>query len=209
MNLICAGSDSGASLGNMHPTSTGSNSSIQDHLSHSWHHLNHQMQIWFNGLPETFMPSAIIPVSPHGAPNLTEVWLSIPVCAATTLTWHFSQILLLVNKPHDMPPRGHRRPTIAARVNACRDIQSEITYHSRQILGLCLARPDASVRIHALHPLFVAGQCLSEVSERRVIVDLLRGIEKDLGWATEYRVRQLFEQWGWRIDGGEIVDGIG
>lgn len=69
-------------------------------------------------------------------------------------------------------------------------------YHSRQILGLCLARPDAAVRIFALHPLFVAGQCLTEVGERRVVVELLQGVERDLGWGTGYRVRQLREQWG-------------
>lgn len=55
----------------------------------------------------------------------------------------------------------------------------------------------------------MAGQCLSEMSERKVVIDLLRGIEKDLGWATEYRVRQLLEQWGWETDGGGGVDGVG
>ena len=206
MNLICANSDSDGSPGDLHPDDEDSNTGTQNLLSQKWHFLSHEMETWFNGLPETFMPSAIIHISPHGA-NLTEVWLSIPVCAATTLTWHFSQILMLVNRPHDEPAR--RRTTIADRVNSSRDFQSEITYHSRQILGLCLARPDASVRIYALHPLFVAGQCLSEAGERRVIIDLLRGIEKDLGWATEYRVQQLLQQWGWQMDGDEVLSGEG
>ncbi|KAL8915424.1 MAG: hypothetical protein Q9172_006872 [Xanthocarpia lactea] len=209
MNLICANSDSDGSPGDLHrddPTFEDSNTGTQNLLSQKWQSLSHEMETWFNGLPETFMPSAIIHVSPHGA-NLTEVWLSIPVCAATTLTWHFSQVLMLVNRPHDVPAR--RRTTIADRVNSSRDFQSEITYHSRQILGLCLARPDASVRIYALHPLFVAGQCLSEEGERRVIIDLLRGIEKDLGWATEYRVQQLLQQWGWQMDGDEVLSGEG
>ncbi|CAL8575735.1 hypothetical protein XPA_001640 [Xanthoria parietina] len=210
MNLICASSDPNSSPGNNNnnnpnPTSAGPNPNLQDDLlSQSWHHLIHQMQTWFNGLPETFMPSAIIPVvRPDGASsNLTEVWLSIPVCTATTLLWHFSQILLLVHRPpHIIPPHRprHRRraaTAIADRITAYRTLQSEILYHSRQILGLCLARPDAAVRIFALHPLFVAGQCLTEVGERRVVVELLRGVERDLGWATGYRVRQLREQWG-------------
>ena len=29
-----------------------------------------------------------------------------------------------------------------------------------------------------------------------MVVELLRGVERDLGWATGYRVRQLREQWG-------------
>jgi hypothetical protein len=48
-----------------------------------------------------------------------------------------------------------------------------------------------------VQPLFVAGQCLTETRERRIILDLLRGIESDLGWATDYRVRQLLKEWGW------------
>ncbi|KAL8769641.1 MAG: hypothetical protein Q9209_004438 [Squamulea sp. 1 TL-2023] len=201
MNLICVSSGPGASSKAMHPDDTAhgsSNTSVtEESLSEKWQNLDHELETWFNGLPETFMPSAIIPITLHGA-QFTEVWLSIPVCAATTITWHFSQILLLVNKPYNIFPR--RRTTIANRVNSYRNIQSEITYHSRQILGLCLARPDASVRIHALHPLFVAGQCLTETAERRVVIDLLRGTEKDLGWATDYRVQQLHQEWGWQME---------
>lgn len=28
--------------------------------------------------------------------------------------------------------------------------------------------------------------------------DLLREIETDLGWATDYRVQKLLKEWGWR-----------
>ncbi|KAL8979278.1 MAG: hypothetical protein Q9205_005344 [Flavoplaca limonia] len=66
MNLICASSASSPST------------QSQDHISQQWHHLTHQLQTWFNGLPETFMPSAIIPTSLHNTTHLTEVWLSIP-----------------------------------------------------------------------------------------------------------------------------------
>jgi hypothetical protein len=45
--------------------------------------------------------------------------------------------------------------------------------------------------------MFVSGQCLMEPRERRTIIGLLRGIEADTGWATEYRVKQLLREWGW------------
>ena len=45
-------------------------------------------------------------------------------------------------------------------------------------------------------PLYVAGQCLTHHRERKVIIDLLRGIEVELGWATQYRVQQLEKEWG-------------
>ncbi|KAL8721835.1 MAG: hypothetical protein Q9225_001549 [Loekoesia sp. 1 TL-2023] len=191
MNLLCV--DETAPVNNQHS------------LSAKWARLNYEMEVWFNGLPETFMPSAIIPVHPHGT-NLTEVWSSIPVCTATVMTWHMAQVLMLVNKPPDVPTR---RPTVAERMKSYRNIGQEIAFHSRQILGLCLARPEASVRIHGLQPVFVAGQCLTEMTERKVVVDLLRGIETDLGWATEYRVQQLLQEWGWKNGNGEGVPGQG
>ena len=49
-----------------------------------------------------------------------------------------------------------------------------------------------------LQSLFVAGQCLESSGERKVIVELLRDIEKGLGWETEYRVQSY-----WRSGVGE------
>ena len=63
--------------------------------------------------------------------------------------------------------------------------------------GIALSRPEASVRVHQTQPLFVAGQCLSQSHERNMILELLRGTESDLGWATENRVQQLLKDWGW------------
>lgn len=165
--------------------------------SRKWTALTHELETWFNGVPETFMPSAIIPVQ---AP-FTEIWSSIPVCTATVMICHMAQILMLAHKPAHITTTSHERPTIAARVQSYRDTDREIAYHSQQIVGMCLARPDASVRINALHPLFVAGQCLTEAADRRVLLDLLRGIERDLGWATGYRGRQLLREWGWEEEG--------
>ncbi|KAL9003706.1 MAG: hypothetical protein Q9188_003446, partial [Gyalolechia gomerana] len=71
----------------------------QQSLTAKWTRLSYEMEVWFNGLPETFMPSAILPVHPHGSSHLTEVWSSIPVCTATIMTWHMAQVLMLINKP--------------------------------------------------------------------------------------------------------------
>ena len=108
--------------------------------------------------------------------------------------YHMARILLLVNKPHTSTGR---RGTIANRLHSYRSIESDIRYHSREILGISLSRPDGSVRIHSLQPLFVSGQCLTDTCERRIVIRLLRGVETDLGWATEYRVNQLLREWGW------------
>lgn len=166
-----------------------------------WTALTHELETWFNGVPETFMPSAVL----QAPPSFTEIWSSIPVCTATVMICHMAQILMLAHKPITITTTSHERPTtIAARVQSYRVIDREIAYHSRQIVGMCLARPDASVRVNALHPLFVAGQCLTETADRRVLLDLLRAVEGDLGSATGYRVRQLLGEWGWEEGGGLI-----
>ena len=108
--------------------------------------------------------------------------------------FHMARILLLINKPHESTAR---RSTVASRLKSYRNIESEIRFHSSEICGIALARPENSVRVHQVQPLFVAGQCLTEPDERRVVLELLRGIESDLGWAADYRVQHLLKEWGW------------
>jgi hypothetical protein len=105
-----------------------------------------------------------------------------------------ARILLLINKPHESTAR---RSTVTNRLRSYRSIESEIRFHSHEICGISMSRPEASVRIHSLQPLFVSGQCLTEPRERRMILNLLRGIEGDIGWATEYRAKQLLKEWEW------------
>lgn len=176
----------------------------QQMLLERWYRLEAELDAWFNGLPDTFKPCARIEPSQarHYYPaeeakdltTLQEVWHSIPMCASTMQHYHMARILLLINKPHESTSR---RSTITLRLQSYRSIETEISYHSREIVGIGLARPDGSVRIHSLQPLFVAGQCLTDPRERRVTIRLLRAIEADLGWATEYRVQQLLKEWGW------------
>ena len=165
-----------------------------------WFSLRKQFQVWHDGLPVTFKPSArVAPAQTSGpmfnndnASMFAEVWYSIPMCASTMQTYHMSQILLFMNKPHEST---QGRSTVVARMNSYQSVLAMCQKHSREIVGISLARSDEAVRIHSVQPLFTAGQCLSDARERQVVLHLLRDIESDIGWATDYRVRQLFEQW--------------
>ena len=64
-----------------------------------------------------------------------------------------------------------------------------------QFRNISLSTPDDATRVHSTQPLFVAGQCFSAYTEQAIVLDLLEGIENDLGWATGYRVRDLREEW--------------
>ncbi|KAF2643294.1 hypothetical protein P280DRAFT_249075 [Massarina eburnea CBS 473.64] len=164
-----------------------------------WQSLQRQFQVWHDGLPITFKPCARVDTvrSPGGMihedePLFPEVWYSIPMCASTMQAYHMSQIQLLMNKPHEST---QGRTTVSARLNSYQSVLAACQVHSREIVGISLSRCDEAVRIHSVQPLFTAGQCLIDPRERQVVLDLLRGIEADIGWATEYRVRALIEQW--------------
>lgn len=169
-------------------------------LLDQWYHLKQQFETWYDGLPVTFQPSARVEPSRtpgqlmHGENEtlFPEVWYSIPMCASTMQCYHMSQIQLLMNKPHEST---QGRTTVFARLNSYQSLLAACQVHSREIVGISLARPDDAVRIHSVQPLFTAGQCLSDPRERQVVLNLLREIELDIGWATDYRVRQLVQQW--------------
>ncbi|EAW11944.1 uncharacterized protein ACLA_007030 [Aspergillus clavatus NRRL 1] len=175
----------------------------QQALLERWYRLKAELDTWYDRLPASFWPCARIDLSkvPHpkaaedeDASSLSEIWFSIPMCSSAMQHYHMGRVLLLINKPHESTSR---RSAVTNRLNSYRSIENEIRFHSREIVGISLARPDGSVRINSLQPLFVSGQCLTEDRERRVVLRLLRGIEVDLGWATEYRVKQLLREWGW------------
>lgn len=164
-----------------------------------WNSLQRQFQAWHDGLPITFKPCARVdPGSSAGAfvhrdeGLFPEVWYSIPMCASTMQAYHMSQIQLLMNKPHEST---QGRTTVSARMNSYQSVLAACQAHSREIVGISLSRSDEAVRIHSVQPLFTAGQCLSDPRERQVVMDLLRGIESDIGWATQYRTQALAEQW--------------
>ncbi|KAF2709715.1 hypothetical protein K504DRAFT_467666 [Pleomassaria siparia CBS 279.74] len=170
-----------------------------------WYQIKQQFQTWYDGLPVTFQPCARIQSSRAQGESealFPEVWYSIPMCASTMQCYHMSQIQLLMNKPHEST---QGRTTVCARLNSYHSVLAACQVHSREIVGISLARPDDAVRIHSVQPLFTAGQCLNDPNERQVVLDLLRGIETDIGWATEYRGRQLVQQWQWDENDESLV----
>lgn len=167
-----------------------------------WSYLRRQFQVWHDGLPITFRPCARIP--PSRLPGslieddldsvLPEVWYSLPMCASIMQSYHMSQVQLLMNKPHETT---QGRTTVYARFSSYESAIAECQAHSREIVSIALSRPDAAVRINSVQPLYTAGQCLADPRERRLVLKMLRDIQADTGWATDYRARQLLQQWEW------------
>ena len=81
-------------------------------------------------------------------------------------------------------------------------------------MSISLALSNDSARIHSVQPLYTAGQVLGNNEDRALwegigpksskmvdnvricVLNLLQGIQRETGWATEYRMQHLLEQWG-------------
>jgi len=167
-----------------------------------WMHLKDHFDLWRSGLPPTFQPVARVDPTnvPEGVANaqndttIPEVWYSNPMCASTMQHYHMSQIQLLLNKPHEST---QLRTSVLQRLTSYEQVIVESRMHAREIVGISLSRLDATARIHSVQPLYTAGQCLEDVRERKLVLKLLREIEADTGWASEYRVKALLQQWEW------------
>ena len=196
-----------------------------------WEGLDDQLRVWYEGLPDDFHATAVHAANVKG--GIDEQWFPRPMCASTMQSYHFARVQLLHNKPHmstavpwsakesSLGGGGgcHRAPgiSLAARHASYASILQQSRAHAKEIVAIGLGRSDEGTRIHAVQPLWTAGLVLGisdeeDVSEeteswRRSIISQLRGIERDMGWASEYRVRSLLELWNlppnWGLNGDE------
>lgn len=171
----------------------------QESLLQRWSLLEHDLTRWYQSRPSTLEPCARTnshtrdhhPTDEDETP-FERIWHTIPMCAAAMQSYHMARILLLMNRPQVSTAI---RSTVTARLTSYRDTERQVLHHGREICGISLSMPPESVRVHSLQPLFVAGQCFSSLYARRIVLGLLVGVERDLGWASAYYVNKLREEW--------------
>lgn len=187
----------------------------QRELLDYWESMVEQLRVWHDGLPDSFHPTASIPSDREFC---TQQWFTRPMCGSTRQWYHLARVQLLNNKPQlstatpvqSLLGAGTPGTSLAARYASYSSILTQSRFHAKEIVAISLGRSDESARIHAVQPLWTAGLVLGNDNDpeeyghvsaeteswRRTIVDLLRGIEHDLGWASEYRVQSLLDLWG-------------
>ncbi|KAJ5538896.1 hypothetical protein N7494_008375 [Penicillium frequentans] len=192
------GSPPSTSPGGNQETSPGPDQQLYPDTN-TWLDLSFEFQVWFEGVPETFRPCVRIE-NPRDLTKLPdgpqlpfpEVYYSFSTCAAAMQHYHFGRIALLLNRPTDVVSAPS---TAFDRLQGYRDLTKEVEYRSREVFGIALGRPKGEVRVYMTPLLLAVGQCLESADEHRIIVDLLSGVETDLGWATESVVQKLQASW--------------
>ncbi|KAL4914963.1 hypothetical protein BDW62DRAFT_189406 [Aspergillus aurantiobrunneus] len=162
----------------------------------AWLKLSFEFQSWVERIPETFRPCLRLE-RPKLAPTMAgktshmpfpEIFYSLPSCAAAMQQYHFGRLALSLNRPSD----DIAGPSTAFdRLQGYRDLTKEVDHRCREICGIALARPQSGVRVQMITLLYAVGQCLEKPEEKLIVVDLLRGIEADLGWSTASQVQKL------------------
>lgn len=181
--------------GSPHPESSETQAADID----TWLKLCFDLQTWFEGVPETFRPCIRIEhPKDHSKPPeksslpFPEVFHGLTTCAAAMQHYHFGRIALLLNRPPDVVSAPS---TAFDRLQGYREVTKEVEYRCREVCGIALGRPQGGLRIYMVPLLYAVGQCLENAEEHDIIVDILRGVEADLGWATEYAVLKLQASW--------------
>ena len=172
----------------------------QELLHERWEILMSELDKWYDCLPSTFTEAARTKAQGNSDPQhklaletFQQIWFDLPLCAATIQSYHQARILLLVNQPQQSTAI---RSTVSARLRAYRHALKEALYHAREICGINLANPTDPVRINSVQALFVAGQVFQGKREQDAVLEILAGIERDLGWTTQYHVVKLVDEWG-------------
>ncbi|KFX94455.1 hypothetical protein V490_04355 [Pseudogymnoascus sp. VKM F-3557] len=201
-NYMAAGTDSQhqtneRELGIQSSTSPGSQPSKKD----TWTTISHDLDIWYDGLPDSFRPCARIDrkvsepatdSSPPRPATIPDIWYTSDMCGSTMQTYHLARMLVLAHRDDT----ARRRGGVFNLLTANRSIEAELRYHSHEIFGIALSSPITSITLHQTQTIFVAAQCLINDEERQMALDILRRVNHDLGWETEYRIQQLLKEWG-------------
>lgn len=183
----------------------------------TWNQLKSELEIWFAALPRIFQPCSRVELSQirssgerNGCCNRAksliqhETWYSNGMCASTMQSYYMAQIILTLYKPrshqtrsavpnsHTNIPRPRKSVDALSELNR---ISAELQTHAIEICAIAISHPEEAARVHMLQPLYLAGRCLGDPSDRATVVNLIESIEDELGWHAKYRVEALLEEW--------------
>lgn len=147
-----------------------------------WRALYDLLEDWHQDRPEALLPLMVEQPSPNDYKNPFPIVLYATSHGISgNQLYHAAALLMLQHKPKEM---RLLKP------------QKSKFWHARQICGIATSNADHNSWTNALQPLWIAGTIMSHPSEHHAILSLLRLIESETGFATEWRANDLMEFWG-------------
>ncbi|OHF00466.1 hypothetical protein CORC01_04216 [Colletotrichum orchidophilum] len=149
-----------------------------------WMNLWRYVENWHSRRPSQMQHIMSIPSS--DAEPFPKILYSNPAAISGNQLYHTASLLMLQNRPASL--RLSPRPRSAL-------------WHARQICGISMTNHHHGAWTNSVQPLWIAGRCMSHITEHRAILQLLEKIETESGWGTKWRADDLKEFWGDLGDG--------
>jgi len=156
---------------------------IVDYLS-EWTRLFSLVERWYANRPEEMKPLLQIPNIAQ--PFATTLFGSGPAISGNQM-YHTAALLMLKYKPAQVSRKQQQQQ---------QQQQGSLLWHARQICAISISNEHHGAWTNSTQPLWIAGQQMSHASEHRAILAIYERIERETGWATQWRAEDLREFWG-------------
>ena len=163
--------DPNASLG----TTSRTDPKLRDGWLKLWKHISD----WHDLRPAPLHSIMTIPSSDTSP--FPMILFSNPAGISGNQLYHTASILMLQNQPPGL--RLSPKPR-------------SILWHARQVCAISISNDHHGAWTNGIQPLWIAGRCMSHPTEHRAILELLERIERESGWGTRWRAKDLKELWG-------------
>lgn len=157
-----------------------------EYIQH-WSRLFEVLESWYLDRSEEMLP--LLTISPstnpsiHSKPFSTLLYGNGPAVSGNQL-YHTACLLMLKHRPsHLQIQHANKKP-------------HSILWHARQICAISISNAHHGCWTNSIQPLWLAGQHMSHPSEHAAILRIYERIERETGWATEWRAQDLREYWG-------------
>ncbi|KXT12058.1 hypothetical protein AC579_4695, partial [Pseudocercospora musae] len=147
---------------------------------HQWTRLFELLDRWYNDRPEEM--KVLLHIMDESKPFPTLLYGNGPAVSGNQM-YHTAALLMLKYKPSGVQFGKGKKP-------------QSILWHARQICAISISNDNHACWTNCVQPLWIAGQHMSHGSEHRAIISILARIERELGWATQWRQDDLREYWG-------------
>ncbi|RAH63511.1 hypothetical protein BO85DRAFT_360787 [Aspergillus piperis CBS 112811] len=179
------------------------NSNLSD--AAQWVCIKSEFDRWYCIVPGWFSSPLVWACAPHECPDddvrrpaaLSATWFSSDTCALAMAFYYMGRMLLLINQPTELflEQYGDQPDVLVTYKRLWKDLHQ----HAIQTLSIARGIPTDTVRKYLLQPLYLAGRCLLDTRDRLELLGIFKQIGNDLGVATEYRQRDLCEEWGYPL----------